>query len=173
MNQFDAAKHFYKLANNAILKGVKNEWAIDPYSWSECISLTPIEISMWSAIRDANLVMYPQYPIDRFFADFANPVAKVVIECDGKQFHTDKEKDSERDKKMNALGWHVYRISGADCHSEYDEETGVEGYALRFAKHIGSTHGIIRKRNAGMQSAGSLLGGLIDHLIFMNPVNQG
>jgi len=86
----------------------------DPYpiDWSPYFS--PIESVAWGEIRCLGLPFWPQFPIGQYFADFADPEKKVVIECDGKEFHS-KERDTPRDAFMNANGWCVYRISGADC----------------------------------------------------------
>jgi hypothetical protein len=76
--------------------------------------LNHIEYPAWQEISARNLPFWPQFPIGRFFADFADPVKKLVIECDGKKWH-DPEKDAARDKEMEALGWTVFRVTGADC----------------------------------------------------------
>lgn len=83
-----------------------------PVDWT--LLFSPIESAAWGAIRYLGLPFWPQFPIDRFFADFADPNKKIVIECDGKDFH-DPLRDEKRDSEMNALGWTVFRISGADC----------------------------------------------------------
>lgn len=97
---------------------------VDPYfgmpDWLKMFS--PIEMQTWMALRSFGpCPLYPQYPVGRFFADFGNPVVKVAVECDGKQWHTDKEKDKKRDKYFDNLGWTVYRISGADCFRVIDD----------------------------------------------------
>ena len=86
---------------------------IDPYSikgWMEI--LTPIEKNVWQDIRQIGLPFYPQYPVGKYFVDFADPVKKIVIECDGKKFHQDKVKDKKRQKKIENMGWEVIRIEG-------------------------------------------------------------
>ena len=94
MNQFELAKHFWSQHRKTILAAPKNEWAVDPYAWSEWIRLTPIEEALWTDIRQANSVFYPQWPEAGYFLDFANPKAKVALECDGAAYHQDKEKDA-------------------------------------------------------------------------------
>lgn len=86
----------------------------NPYPIDWLSVFTPIEYMVWSDIRDYNMKMWPQYPIDKYFADFANIEHKIIIECDGKNWH-DKEKDYIRDKKLIDLGWTVYRIPGKEC----------------------------------------------------------
>lgn len=139
---WDAIRRHYKKADVFILKKQKNEWAIDPYAWNGLIYLTPIEQALWCDIRQVGCVLYPQYPIAGFFVDYANPVAKVAIECDGKYWHLDAEKDEKRDKKLSDMGWTVYRITGSDCMTEQDDETGESGYAHRFVEGISAIHGI-------------------------------
>jgi very-short-patch-repair endonuclease len=68
----------------------------------------------WAEVRYLGLPFWPQFPIGKYFADFANPIKKIVIECDGKAFHNHAQ-DSQRDAFMIGEGWTVYRISGADC----------------------------------------------------------
>lgn len=86
----------------------------DPYpvDWTQVFS--PIEHMAWGEIRGVGLPFYPQLPIGMFFADFADPVERIVIECDGKDFH-DPVRDAERDALMRADGWRVFRVPGADC----------------------------------------------------------
>lgn len=144
MNQFERALYFYRQQNPAILAAPRNEWAMDPYAWDGLIHMTPIEKLLWGDIRDANAVFYPQYPVERFFVDFANPVAKVAIECDGAAYHTDVEKDMRRDARLRELGWSVYRITGRECHTEFDDETREYGYARQFIDRIAQDHKLKR-----------------------------
>jgi very-short-patch-repair endonuclease len=141
-NKWDAISRFYKHVTPLILNAKSNEWAIPPYEWEECdgIVFTPIETALWHDIRAANAVMYPQYPIYGMFVDFANPVAKVAIECDGAEFHKDKARDAARDEILQSKGWMVYRITGRDCKTDFDEETKQEGNAKKFINEICKNH---------------------------------
>lgn len=142
-NNWNAIAKFYKAANSLILTAKSNEWAIDPYAWEgQGITFTPIETSLWADIRAAGAVMYPQYPIHGMFFDFANPVAKVVIECDGADFHQDKARDVARDTILQSRGWTVYRISGRDCKTDFDEEAMQSGFARKFIDSICTNHKI-------------------------------
>lgn len=77
---------------------------------------TPIEEWTWMALRSfGKAPFYPQYPVQNYFLDFGNPFTKIAIECDGKEFHKDKQRDKIRDKNLYKDGWIVYRISGSDC----------------------------------------------------------
>lgn len=86
----------------------------NPYPIDWLPLFTPIESRAWDAIRYIGLPMWPQYQIGKYFADFADPIKKIVIECDGKDYHAPGS-DDERDRLMIAQGWTVFRISGADC----------------------------------------------------------
>ncbi len=141
---FQAVFDFYERMNPAILATPKNEWACDAYGWGELINMTPIEANFWEHLRNACGVMYPQYPIAGFFVDFANPVARVVVECDGKAYHLDKAKDAARDQKLNALGWDVYRLTGRQCNGDFDEATGDVGFTRKFIDALLRDYGIKR-----------------------------
>lgn len=132
-----------------------NEWKGGPYTWDyygSGISFTPIESALWSDIRAEDLVMYPQLPVGRYFVDFGNPVEKVAIECDGFQWHLDKARDAARQREIEALGWTVYRISGADCFSEVEEYEDAHGTprlwpsrAREFVRNLSRRHPRIRR----------------------------
>lgn len=151
-NDWNKVRDFYAEHAPTILAGTRCEWAIDAYLWESCggINMTPIEAWLWADIRQANAIFYPQYPVGGFFVDFANPVAKVAIECDGFHYHLDKEKDRERDDLLAELGWAVYRISGHDCRTESDEETGAPGPAALFIRNIVERHRISRNHRPRM-----------------------
>lgn len=145
---------FYEKRFGSILLE-SDEWGIDPYEWESCraISLTPIEAALWHDIRAVDIVVYPQYPVGRFFVDFGNPVARVAIECDGARWHLDKEKDSKRDEELAALGWTVYRITGRDCFTDTEELRDASGRldvslspARRFVQAVADRHPIGRHR---------------------------
>lgn len=148
MNNWKTIRAFYKHHESDILGEREYEWAIDPYEWRNVpgmIQLTKIESWFWSDIRLMGAVLYPQYPVGPYFVDFANPVAKVAVECDGAAYHIDKAKDRERDVKLQDMGWAVYRISGSDCRTDFIDETGESGTAYRFLKRICEDHGISRR----------------------------
>jgi hypothetical protein len=145
MSKWDGIRSFYAAAHSAIMGEASNEWGIDPYGWNDAaISLTPIESWLWHDIRAVDLVLYPQYPVGGFFVDFANPKAKVAIECDGAEFHQDKEKDAKRDAKLRQLGWTVYRISGKACRDGVGSDTAWQSEARKFVQGIASRHSIQR-----------------------------
>lgn len=142
---WSAIRAHYEEIIPEILAEIRNEWAVDPYHWSGVMTMTPIEDFMWSAIREVNAIFYPQYQVGRFFVDFANPVARVAIECDGAAYHQDVEKDAERDRDLNAMGWVVYRITGSECNQVGYPEIGRLGTGEMLLRQIALVHGLTRK----------------------------
>jgi len=134
--RFEEAAIHYKKYRTAILEAGRSEWGVDPYEWECFADLTPIESNLWACIRSVDAVFYPQYPIGRFFADFCNPVAGVVIECDGAKWHQDTEKDAKRQAVIEAEGFTVYRITGKQCQDE--------AFANAFVQDIAFRHDLIR-----------------------------
>jgi very-short-patch-repair endonuclease len=111
---YQKIKEYYKEMEMDIINS-KLKWCY-AYAFDWMSMFTPIEQDAWQAIRYYGRVpFYPQYPVDKYFLDFANPYLKIGIECDGKEFHQDKEKDLGRDTHLSKLGWIIYRVSGADC----------------------------------------------------------
>ncbi|MFA9439429.1 endonuclease domain-containing protein [Uliginosibacterium sp. sgz301328] len=117
---FAEIRSLYREYEQDILSSVDGQWGIDPYQLDWLKMFTPIEESAWASIRSAGLVLYPQYPVGRYFADFASPRKKFILECDGKDFH-DADRDAERDRQTAAMGWTVFRVTGAECNRESPE----------------------------------------------------
>ena len=42
-------------------------------------------------------------------------MAKIALECDGKEFH-DAAKDRSRDAELGKMGWRVFRVTGSECY---------------------------------------------------------
>jgi very-short-patch-repair endonuclease len=89
--------------------------------------MSPIEIDVWEMLNSVGAKMYPQYPVAGFFLDFASPHAKVGIECDGKMWHQDRERDARRDSILREAGWSIWRFSGTEIRrayhaNDYDED---------------------------------------------------
>lgn len=136
LTRFEQAATFYRKNRSAILDEGRDEWGVDPYAWEEFNTMSPIENDIWHHIRSIDAVLYPQFPIGWYFADFCNPVAGVVIECDGAKWHQDVERDARRQEFIEREGYTVYRITGSQCK---DNE-----YAKNFVLDIAARHCIIR-----------------------------
>ena len=65
---------------------------------------------VWEFVRRRRLgvTFRRQVPIDRYYADFASPSIRVVLELDG-PFH-DAEYDEARTRVIEAAGWLVVRF---------------------------------------------------------------
>lgn len=107
----------YYLQNELEIIQHKDTWHSSyPIDWPSF--MTPIEFRAWGSIRSkGRVVLYPQYPALNYHLDFGNPGLKIGLELDGKKFH-DKERDAERDSKLKAIGWTIYRISGSEMMKE-------------------------------------------------------
>jgi len=164
----DIKKH-YEILTPKIYLTNQNRW-VSPYGWITNWPeiMTPIEFQTWQAIRCyGQIPIYPQYPIGKYFADFANPNLGIVIECDGKEFHQDKEKDFKRDTELFKLGYIVYRVSGSDCmklpSDDYYNVTGFDDERTR----IGVLEEFYKKTMEG------LLASLAWFYLFKKPYYHG
>jgi len=66
-----------------------------------------------------------QYPILRYNVDYAIPELMLVIECDGEQWHQDKEKEQIRQERIEHEGWTVLHYTGREinqCLPEIEKE---------------------------------------------------
>lgn len=128
-DRWNALRRYYAEITPLINAAPATEWAVDPYEVDWLSVFTPIEFGIWQDIRALGAVLYPQYPIGKYFADFASPACSIVIECDGFHWHQDKEKDAKREQYMRERGWRIYRITGRACMDTgayVDGETGEE-----------------------------------------------
>lgn len=79
---------------------------------------SPIEDFMYQGMIAAGLDKHcrPQFEIGTKRVDFAFPIAKLVVECDGKKYHhTDGEqieRDQKRDIYLAKKGWQVLHFEG-------------------------------------------------------------
>lgn len=81
-------------------------------------SQSPIEEKLISALHRFGVEIITQYPIGKYFADIYIPDSNLVVECDGAEFHQDKERDNARDEFMKSKGYSVIRFSGSDIHQD-------------------------------------------------------
>ncbi len=78
-------------------------------------NMTDAETLLWSKLRKKQILdlqFYRQKPLLNFIVDFYCPKAKLVIECDGSQHHTEEGLylDKQRDTALNELGLVVVRF---------------------------------------------------------------
>ena len=77
---------------------------------------TLAERMLWRALREARLPakVRRQHPIGRYFADFAVPSHKLVIEVDGGHHASNAAQDDARTRVLAAQGWRVIRFWNND-----------------------------------------------------------
>lgn len=77
------------------------------------------------------LQIAPQYQIESYRVDFAiyqlhhyGRVTRMIIECDGHDFHertkAQAARDRKRDRDLLMLGWKVLRFTGSEIHKDRD-----------------------------------------------------
>lgn len=81
-----------------------------------------VESPIEEILRDAIIVeglgkhLRTQFEIGNKRVDFAFPIAKLVVEADGKEYHraniTQLENDLQRDKYLARRGWKIIHIEG-------------------------------------------------------------
>lgn len=120
--RWSAIRAFYVKAWEELKSIPAHEWGLDPYEAMLDRHMTPIELALWHDLRAERIVMYPQFPVGRYFVDFGNPQARVAIECDGAAFHRDIQRDKQRQAEIEAKGWTVYRFTGKECLQDFREE---------------------------------------------------
>ncbi len=75
-------------------------------------AMTDAERKLWYQLRDrrfAGLKFKRQVPIGRFIADFACLEHHLIVEVDGSQHALAEEKDADRTKALEAMGFLVVR----------------------------------------------------------------
>ena len=87
---------------------------------------TDAERKLWSILCNrqlGGLKFRRQFPIDRYFADFACREAKLIVEVDGGQHADRADYDEARTRVIETYGWHVVRFGN------HDVLTNLEGVA--------------------------------------------
>jgi len=78
-----------------------------------CAAPTDVERKLWSILRRRGLggAKYRrQFPIGRYFVDFACVEAKLIVELDGSHHQSDAAYDARRTADLEALGWRLIRF---------------------------------------------------------------
>jgi len=124
---YQTIKDFYLAVEEAYSIGAINKWShiqVDVHGAGFSELFSPIEEKFWQDVRENHLPLFPQYPVMGYFVDFGNPEFKVAVECDGWQWHQDKEKDRNRDQNLLSNGWTVMRIPGSICNQDINDVRG-------------------------------------------------
>lgn len=97
---------------------------------------TEAEKRLWSKLCAKQLLglkFRRQAPIDNYIADFACFKIRLVIELDGGQ-HCDNEKDKERTKFLESIGFKVIRFWNNDVLQN------TEGVLMEISQYISTVH---------------------------------
>lgn len=114
LSKLKILREFYRTNEQRIFSRPDKFFMSYPVDWMSLF--TPIERLAWNSIRcKRGVVLYPQYPVLKYFVDFGNPVKRVALELDGKHFHN-TDRDRIRDRELRAAGWKVYRVTGKDMY---------------------------------------------------------
>ena len=108
-------------------------------------ALTPAERQLWSVLSRRQVDGFhftKQFPVGRYFADFACRKARLVVELDGCSHNARLEHDAARDSWMQGEGYTVLRFSNEDVMRNL--EGGV--VAIRAALSDTPSPGPSRKR---------------------------
>ena len=106
-NRWDLIRARWENIERLIQAGAR----VSPY-WANW-DFTPIEQVLWDDLRFYGLPFYPQVPVGRSFVDFGDPVLRIALEADGRDFH-DRHDDTWRDQRLYSQHqWRVFRVSGS------------------------------------------------------------
>ncbi len=86
-------------------------------------SPTDVENLLWRQLRRkqvAELKFRRQQPIDNYLVDFVCFEKRVVIEVDGRQHASERDKDAERDEYLIGNGFKVLRFWNNDVLQNMD-----------------------------------------------------
>jgi very-short-patch-repair endonuclease len=107
---------------------------------------------------EADVVIAPQYQIGKHRVDFAifingvaNEEIKIVVECDGHEFHEKTKeqaaRDKSRDRDLLIAGWKVLRFTGSEIWRDYEACTiQVEALAVNDIEVQLVRRGILKPR---------------------------
>ena len=108
--------------------------AVFDYYTAQNISLTPIEKVMFAILlriqEKSGICVEPQIKIGKYRVDFLitflrNKKRKIVVECDGHDFHEKTKEqakhDKERDRYFTAEGYEVYHYTGSEIYNDFDD----------------------------------------------------
>ena len=62
-----------------------------------------------------------QYQVGPYYADFAHPESRVIIEIDGHAYHSTPEqleRDQYRQQRLESWGWKVIRFTGKQVYHD-------------------------------------------------------
>lgn len=90
-------------------------------------------VEIWDSLSpkpSTDVVIAPQYQIEKYVADFAifihgvgQEEIKIVVECDGHEFHEKNKEQAARDKRRNReieiSGWYLLKFTGSEIWQDH------------------------------------------------------
>lgn len=98
---------------------------------SELKTESPIEELLVNELCRLGFCPTTQLKIGRYRVDIAFPEKMIVVECDGKEWHSSDEQieyDRQRDAYLKSLGWKVIRVTGGDIYKHSASIAEAVGY---------------------------------------------
>lgn len=93
---------------------------------------SPFEVFVADELQKHGFEVIPQVGVERFRIDLGvrhpdYPLGFIAgVECDGAPFHRDqtvRDRDRIRQKQLENLGWHIYRVWSVDWYADPERET--------------------------------------------------
>lgn len=72
---------------------------------------SPMERVPYDEFKSFGLTPLMQFPVGKYFLDFAFPEAQIGVEYDGKIHQGRELYDRNRDQELSSLGWTIYRLN--------------------------------------------------------------
>lgn len=121
LHKLKALRRYYDSNMDSIMKTFyKSKYSWDssyPTDWRKVLS--EIELIIWDTLRTkGRIVLYPQFPVDYYFVDFANPGLKIGLEIK-KNATNDPEKKQKRLEKIKNAGYTIYEVSGKEMYRSH------------------------------------------------------
>ncbi len=88
----------------------------NPPVWTSPVSYQEQRFLAFWVKLNIPYILEPQYQIGPYYADFAHPESRTIIEIDGKAYHTSPEqveRDQHRQAYLEAECWTVLRFTGS------------------------------------------------------------
>lgn len=83
---------------------------------------SPLEVAFYDALPShLKSAVTTQHQIGKYRVDFAFTDSRVVVEVDGKTYHSDEKaftKDRKRDRDLTAQGWRVLRFASDEVFAD-------------------------------------------------------
>jgi very-short-patch-repair endonuclease len=101
-----------------------------------------------------------QFPLGPYRTDFAIPMLKLAIECDGEYWHRNPEalaKDKKRDQELSQHGWTVIRFAERDL----EENMRSVEYTLSTVIHDLWKTNFEKQKQMQQKAQGSFVGRIV------------